>query len=152
MCLNLSNQRMANSQTRLKARLSITEPADKTVPNPKEVTVEDIQTYSPLKNQPLPPSSSKENVNSTPKSFPKTEKPQESLPITLINKRKSLKIQLKRKNLPVTILKLQSEKPFNLEAEIGKLKISIPLSELAKHDVYRQQIKSHCKCQRIGMM
>ena len=29
------------------------------------------------------------------------------------------------------------EKPFNLEAEIGKLKISIPLSELAKHDVYR---------------
>lgn len=33
------------------------------------------------------------------------------------------------------------EKPFNLEAEIGKLKISIPLSELAKHDVYRQQIQ-----------
>ena len=33
------------------------------------------------------------------------------------------------------------EKPFNLEAEISKLKISIPLSELAKHDVYRQQIQ-----------
>ena len=33
------------------------------------------------------------------------------------------------------------EKPFSLEAEIGKLKISIPLSELAKHDVYRQQIQ-----------
>ena len=33
------------------------------------------------------------------------------------------------------------EKPFNLEAEIGKLKISIPLSELAKHDVYRQKIQ-----------
>jgi len=33
------------------------------------------------------------------------------------------------------------EKPFNLEAEIGKLKVAIPLSELAKHDVYRQQIQ-----------
>ncbi len=33
------------------------------------------------------------------------------------------------------------EKPFSLEEEIGKLKISIPLSELAKHDVYRQQIQ-----------
>ena len=32
------------------------------------------------------------------------------------------------------------EKPFNLEAEIGKLKIVIPLSELAKHEVYRQKI------------
>ena len=34
------------------------------------------------------------------------------------------------------------EKTFDLEAEIGKLKISIPLSKLAKHDVYRQQINS----------
>jgi len=33
------------------------------------------------------------------------------------------------------------DKPFNLESEIGKLKISIPLLELAKHDVYRQQIQ-----------
>ena len=32
------------------------------------------------------------------------------------------------------------EKPFNLEAEIGKLKIAIPFSELAKHEIYRQQI------------
>lgn len=32
------------------------------------------------------------------------------------------------------------EKPFNLKTEIGKLKIVIPLSELAKHDVYREQI------------
>ena len=32
------------------------------------------------------------------------------------------------------------EKPFNLETEISKLKISVPLSELAKHDIYRQQI------------
>jgi len=37
--------------------------------------------------------------------------------------------------------KTQSEKSFDLEAEIGKLKISVPLLELAKHDVYRQQIQ-----------
>ena len=35
---------------------------------------------------------------------------------------------------------MQIGKPFNLETEIGKLKIAIPLSELAKHEVYRQQI------------
>ena len=34
----------------------------------------------------------------------------------------------------------QVEKPFNLETEIGKLKIAIPLSELARHEVYRDQI------------
>lgn len=32
------------------------------------------------------------------------------------------------------------EKPFNLETEIGKLKITIPLSELAIHEVYREKI------------
>lgn len=37
--------------------------------------------------------------------------------------------------------KLQSEKPFDFEAKIGKLKIAIPLSELAKHDTYKQQIR-----------
>lgn len=36
--------------------------------------------------------------------------------------------------------KNQTQKPFNLETEIGKLKIAIPLSELSKHDVYRGQI------------
>ena len=37
--------------------------------------------------------------------------------------------------------KIPSERPFDLEAEIGKLKVAIPLSELAKHDIYKQQIK-----------
>ena len=31
-------------------------------------------------------------------------------------------------------------KHFNLEAEIGKLKIAIPLPELAIHEVYKEQI------------
>ena len=38
-------------------------------------------------------------------------------------------------------IKAQSEKSFDLEAEIGKLNIFVPLSELATHDVYRQQIQ-----------
>ena len=42
-------------------------------------------------------------------------------------------------------LRTQTEKPFNLEAEVGKLKIVVPLSELAKHDVYRSQINKSLK-------
>lgn len=33
--------------------------------------------------------------------------------------------------------KFQTEKHFNIKTKIGKLKIVIPLSELAKHDAYR---------------
>jgi len=39
----------------------------------------------------------------------------------------------------------QTEKSFNLETKIGKLKIVVPLSELAKHDVYRSQISKSLK-------
>ncbi len=39
-------------------------------------------------------------------------------------------------------IKNQIEKPFNLETEIGKMKIAIPLSEFSKHQVYKQQINS----------
>lgn len=39
----------------------------------------------------------------------------------------------------------QTEKPFNLETEVGKLKIVVPLSKLAKHDVYRSQISRPLK-------
>ena len=39
----------------------------------------------------------------------------------------------------------QTEKPFNLETDVGKLKIAVPLSELAKHDVYRSQISRSLK-------
>ena len=43
------------------------------------------------------------------------------------------------------------EKPFNLETEIGKLKIAIPLSEQAKHEVFRQQINRSLQVPEIGM-
>ena len=44
--------------------------------------------------------------------------------------------------------KIPSERPFDLEAEIGKLKVVIPLSELAKHDIYRQKIKKSLQLTR----
>ena len=47
--------------------------------------------------------------------------------------------------------KTQTEKPFNLEAEIGKLKIAVPLSELAKHDVYRSQITKSLNINITGL-
>ena len=44
------------------------------------------------------------------------------------------------KNSVVRNTKTQTEKSFNIETEVGKLKIVVLLSELAKHDVYRSQI------------
>ena len=54
--------------------------------------------------------------------------------------KRSLKIQKKKENLAASNTRVQVEKLFNLETEIGKLKIAIPLSELAKHEVYREKI------------
>lgn len=48
---------------------------------------------------------------------------------------------MKKGKSPSHNTKTQSEKPFDLEVEIGKLKIAIPLSKLAKHEIYKQQIK-----------
>jgi len=48
---------------------------------------------------------------------------------------------LNKENVVTHNTKVQIEKPFDLEAEIGKLKVAIPLSELAKHDIYKKQIK-----------
>jgi len=57
---------------KIKDKVIITEPADITVPNLHQVTVEDITDIQPPIDQPLPPSSSKENLNNTLKSLPKT--------------------------------------------------------------------------------
>jgi len=48
-------------------------------------------------------------------------------------------------NPAVLNTRTQTKKPFNLEKEVGKLKIVVPLSELAKHDVYRSQISRSLK-------
>jgi len=59
---------------------------------------------------------------------------------TTPEKEKSPENTAKKNNLTVPNTKFQTQKPFNLETEIDKLKIAIPLIELAKHDVYRDQI------------
>lgn len=43
-------------------------------------------------------------------------------------------------NLTAGNVKIQTKKHFNLETEISKLKIAIPLSELPRHEVFREQI------------
>lgn len=47
---------------------------------------------------------------------------------------------VERHNLVAQNVKTQTEKPFNMEAEISKLKVSIPLSKLARHEVFTEQI------------
>ena len=61
---------------KIKNKPVMTEPADTTVPNPQQVTVEDITDTQPSVEQPLSPPSSKENSNSVPKRPPETVKPQ----------------------------------------------------------------------------
>jgi len=61
---------------KIKGKAVVTEPADITIPNPHQVTVEDITDIQPSIDQPLPPFYLEENINSTPKDLPKTEIPQ----------------------------------------------------------------------------
>jgi len=63
---------------KIKSKAIIIEPADTTAPNPHQVTVEDIIEAQPSIDQLLPPSSSKQNSNSIPKSPHEIEKPQAS--------------------------------------------------------------------------
>ena len=48
----------------------------------------------------------------------------------------STKVVANKTDLSIT----KSQSPFNLESEITKIKISVPLSELATQDVYKGQI------------
>ena len=95
----------------------------------------------PSIDQPLPPSSSEENLNNTPKNLPKIEISQTIIHHNTDNQKENTENTLEKEKSATANAKIPLEKPFNLEVEIEKLKISIPLSELAKHDVYRQQIQ-----------
>ena len=126
---------------KLKGKVVITEHAEKAVPNTQQITIDDITEKQNSDIQPLPPFSSKENVHTVPKSLPITEKTQK---ITLPNagsQEQNTEISIEKDKSSILNTKTLLDKPFNLETEIGKLKVSIPLSELAKHDVYRQQIQ-----------
>jgi len=121
---------------KIKDKAALIDSADKTDPNPKEVIIEDVTDMQPSNNQPFLSFPPKENVNSTPKSLSKSEIDQE-----IKEKEKITDTPIEKGKYAFHNAKTQSDKPFDLEAEIAKLKISIPLSELAKHDVYKQQIK-----------
>ena len=81
------------------------------------------------------------NPSNTPQEMSKKDKPQDqdkNQEENLVNKEKAVTHNTKT----------PSERPFDLEAEIGKLKVAIPLSELAKHDIYRQKIKKSLQLTR----
>ncbi len=139
-----SRTKESKQPKKIKSKVIIIEPADTTVPNPHQVTVEDMTDVQSSIDQPLPPSSSKEEGSSIPKNLPKADIPQAVIHHNADIQKENTENTLDKKKSATTNARIPLEKPFNIEAEIGKLKISIPLSELAKHDVYRQQIqRSH---------
>ena len=71
-----SKPKESKQHNKIKGKAIITEPVDITVPNPHQVTIEDITDMQPSFDQPLPPPSSEENLNNTPKNLPKIEVPQ----------------------------------------------------------------------------
>jgi len=70
------------------------------------VTVEDITKMQPSIYQPLPPSSFEQTSNNIPKRSPETENHKQPIPITLINKSKSLITQMKKKERPLSTPRL----------------------------------------------
>ena len=90
----------------------------------------------PLKNWPSASLPSKEILNSPLENNVKTG----SAHNNTHDEEKVTENTAKKENLATSNTRVQVEKPFNLEIEIGKLKIAIPLSELAKHEVYREKI------------
>jgi len=94
-----------------------------------------VTNDQPSNEQPSTLVPSKEIVEQSPeivlenalKKTPTTEKEEQSTP-----------------NPTVKIPNIQTEKsplPFNLGAEVAKLKISVPLTELIKHETYKSQIR-----------
>jgi len=136
-----SKPKEGKQPNRIKNRAVVAEPADTIVPNPEQVTVEDITDMQPSVHQPLPPFSSEQNSKNVPKNFLETVKSQANTSHNA-DKQQQIADNSNEKEKTASInTKTPLEKSFNLEAEIGKLKIVVPLSELAKHDVYRQQIQ-----------
>jgi len=131
-----------------KDKATLIESSDKTDPNPREVTVEDVSDVEPSKNQPFTFPSTKGNSNSIPENNFKTEVPQNNIQ----NQERVIEDSTEKEKSACHNTRTQLENPFNLEAEIGKLKIAIPLSELEKHEVYRQQINRSLQIRRIGML
>lgn len=83
----------------------------------------------PPKKHPFLSSSSKENVNNTPESLPKIEIPQDNTD----NQEQIAESAMEKAKSASHNTKTQSEKTFDLEVEIGKLKylfLSLNLSNM----------------------
>src|SRR5699024_8532546 len=112
-----------------KGKITNNQPADSLVPNPHQVTMEDVtHTHSSI-DQPLPPSSPRKDLNSIPRHLPKIE-----IPLTVIHRdtdipKENIESMPEKDKFTTVNTKNSLEKPFSLEAEIGKLEISIPLLE-----------------------
>jgi len=119
-----------------KDKLAITELPVETDSDPKEPTVEDISELQPSKSQSSIPSPSKENITSSPRNNIKTDLVQNNTH----DEEKVTENSAEKDKFAAHNTRTQVEKPFNLEIEIGKLKIAIPLSKLARHEVYREKI------------
>jgi len=98
--------------------------------------VENISDLQPSNNQPSTSFPPKENANISLKSNFKADPVHNNTS----NREKTTENTIEKESLAARNAKIQVEKPFNLETEIGKLKMAIPLSVLAKHEVYREQI------------
>ena len=104
--------------------------------DPKEPTVEDISDLKPLKSQSSTPFPSKENVTS----FPKNNFKMDLIQNSTHDEEKVTENSTEKEKFATHNTRTQVEKPFSLETEIAKLKITIPLFELARHEVFREKI------------
>lgn len=104
--------------------------------NPKEPIIEEISDMEPSNNQPSFSSFPKENLNRSAVVNSKVD----AVPYNSPDKEKNMENTPKKEKSAVHKTRIQVEKPFNLETVIGKIKIAMPLSELAKHEAYREQI------------
>jgi len=148
-----SKAKEGKQRNRIKNRVVVEEPADTIVPNSKQVIVEDITDTQPSVHQPLPPFSSENNLENVPKIFLETVKSQENISHNNDKQQQITDNSNEKEKTVVINTKTSLEKPFNLEAEIGKLKIVIPLPKLAKHDIYIcNRFKYHFNFEKIKMM
>jgi len=107
-----SKSKESKQPKNIEGKAIITEPADMIVPNPHQVTVEDI-TDMQSTDQPLPPSSSEENLNTTPKNLPKTEIPQTVIQHNAEIQKENTVNTLEKEKSTTANAKAPLEKPFN---------------------------------------
>lgn len=127
-----SKQKATKQPTKTKAKNPLVQTFPKVSHNPNH-PIEEVISDHQQPSTSIPP---KGTVEEPPEMDLEIDSAHNSTP----EKEKNTENTTERENLAARNAKVQIEKPFNLETEIGKLKIAIPLSELAKHDVYREQI------------